>query len=411
MNLIALGISHKTSAVELREKLATLTSDVVICATGVSGAIVVATCNRTEFYVETESAHELLSWLSVYLELDSSAIKKYIYVYSDLDAVRHLMQVACGLDSMVLGEVEILGQLKAAYKLALQQEYVTKRLNKLFECAFSVAKKVRTQTEISSNPVSVAYLAVRLAERIFTHISEQVVLLIGAGDTAQLMVKHLSGAGVKNFIIANRTLTNSQALARTLDDTIKSELIELHMVPDCLMRADIVVTTTSAPLPIVGKGMVEQAIKARKYRSMFMIDLSVPRNIEPQVQQIADVYLYGIDDLQTIAAEHRQSRHTAIPQAETIIACEVNKFMAWLDSQKHITTINAFRRRCEIYRDQALHDALRQLSNGIDPKQVMQRFAHLLLNKLLHEPTVQLRKASVAGNIELLSTIRELLEI
>jgi glutamyl-tRNA reductase len=407
MQLVALGVNHKTATVDVREKLAL--NDEITHSACVSGVVLLSTCNRTEIYVETSSWRSLLTLLSKNLRLDINAFKKYTYVHFDIEAVIHLMQVASGLDSMVLGEVEIFGQLKAAYQLAQRQGCVTPSLGRLFEHAFSAAKKVRTQTEIGMNPISVAYLAVRLAERIFTRISDQTVLLIGAGDTALLILKHLNSAGVTRFIIANRTLAHSQSLARAVSSSASVELIELGMVPEFLSRADVVIAATGAPLPIVGKGMVEGAIKARKYKSMFMIDLSVPRNIEPQVQQIPDVYLYGIDDLQNIAAEHRRSRATAIPQADMIIASEAKKFMAWLQSRDSINTIKAFRSRCEERRDQALLEALRQLDNGFEPKEVLQRFAHVLLNRLIHEPTVQLRRASVAGNLDLLTTVHELL--
>ncbi|HSX20304.1 MAG TPA: glutamyl-tRNA reductase [Gammaproteobacteria bacterium] len=409
-------MNHRTADIALREKIAG-NSDVILATNAeimhsarVSGVITLATCNRTELYVETKSRDAVLNWFAQRLGLANKDLKQYTYMHTDLDAIRHLMRLASGLDSMVLGEVEILGQLKAAYKLALQQGNVTTTLSRLFECGFSVAKKVRTQTEIGVNPVSVAYLAVRLAERIFTRISEQVVLLIGAGDTAQLMLKHLAGAGVKHFIIANRTRAHAEALVKSCGPDVTVEFIELNLVPEVLARADIVVTATNAPLPIVGKGMVENAIKARKYRAMFMIDLAVPRNIEPQVQQIADVYLYGIDDLQNIAAEHKQTRYTAVPQAEIIIDQEVHKFVAWLDTQQAVTTLQAFRRRCEYRRDQSLDEALQQLNSGKDPREVLQKFGHVLLNRLLHEPTIQLRKASVAGNNELLNIMRELFE-
>ncbi len=401
MQLIALGMNHKTASVDVREKLTSgkdswlATSAEIMHSAHVSGIVWLSTCNRTEIYVETISCRSLLIWLSRRLQLDINVLKKYIYVYFDLDAARHLMRVASGLDSMVLGEVEIFGQLKAAYQRSLEYGYVTKHLGRLFESAFSVAKKVRTQTEIGMNPISVAYLAVRLAERIFTSINEKVVLLIGAGDTAHLMLKHLHGAGVRHFIIANRTLANSQILARVVADTAKVEIIELGMVPDTLLCVDIVVTTTAAPLPIVGKGMVERAIKARKFRAMFMIDLAVPRNIEPQVQQISDVYLYGIDDLQIIAKEHQRSRSIAVPQADLIIAGEVKKFMMWLGCQHAVPTIQAFRQQCELQRDRTLIEALRQLESGKDAKDVLHRFAHVLLNRLLHEPTVQLRNANI----------------
>lgn len=407
-------MNYKTAAVGIREKLALnhdlwlATSYEIMHSACVRGAVLLSTCNRTEIYVETDSWRALLSWLSRRLKIDIKALKKHAYLHFDFAAVVHLMQVASGLDSMVLGEAEILGQMKTAYQLAQQQKHVTASLGRLFEHTFSVAKKVRTETEIGMNPISVAYLAVRLAERIFTRISDQVVLIIGAGDIANLMLKHLYGAGVTRFIIANRTVAHSQALAQSLAVGASIEIIELWMVPEVLARADIVVAATAAPLPIVGKGMVEGAIKVRKYRSMFMIDLAVPRNIEPQVQKIPDVYLYSIDDLQTIAAEHRLSRSTAVPQADLIIAAEAKKFMDWLQYQHSVTTIKEFRSRCERRRDQALQEALRQLDGGKDAKEVLQRFAHVLLNKLMHEPTVQLRKASVAGKIDLLTTVHEL---
>lgn len=416
MHMIALGMNHTTASIGLREKISgdsgillALQREIMHTAR-IDGVVAVSTCNRTELYIEATSLNAVLNWFANSLGLDGQQVKQYTYLHRDLDTIRHLMYVACGLDSMVLGEVEILGQLKAAYKLALHHGTVTNTLGRLFESAFAVAKKVRTETAIGVNPVSVAYLAVRLAERIFRSIAEQEVLIIGAGENAQLMLRHLAGAGVRKFIIANRTLSHAQSLLQIVGAECSVELIELNMIPQMLVRADIVVASTSAPLPLVGKGMVENALKARKYRPMFMIDLSVPRNIEPEVQQIADVYLYGIDDLQTIAAEHRKTRHTAIPQAELLINQEVDKFVAWLDGQQAITTIQAFRRRSEYRRDQTLAEALQQLESGKDPKEVLQRFAHVLLNRLMHEPTVQLRKAGVAGNNELLNIMREFFE-
>lgn len=410
-------MNHTTADVALRERIAA--NNETLLATGqeimhsarVAGLVLVTTCNRTEIYVEAQGINLLLEWLARRLDIDISDIQKFVYVHFDLEAARHLMQVACGLDSMVIGEVEILGQLKNAYKLAKQQGTVTKPLHRLFESAFAVAKKVRTQTEIGINPISVAYLAVRLAERIFTRIADQVVLVIGAGETAQLFIKYCVGAGVKKFIIANRTAANAQALIRNLGGNVCVEVLGLHQVPDYLAQADIVVTATNSPLPIIGKGMVELAIKARKYRAMFMIDLAVPRNIEPQVQAISDVYLYGIDDLQIIAAQHREARQIAAEEAEGIIARDVMKFSAWLDSQKSVQAIHAFRQRCEVLRDQTLAEGLQEIAAGKDPVQVMQRFAHVLLNRLIHDPTIKLRAADSDESIELLNNVKKLFDI
>lgn len=417
MHLIAIGLNHKTAGIGLREKLAINTNlmvetiDEIMHSAHVNAVVLVSTCNRTEIYLEASSLRSVIRWLKQRREMKASDLKPYSYLYLDLEAARHLMQVASGLDSMVLGEAEIVGQLKFSYQLALQQGHVSKSLGRLFQSAFSVAKKVRTQTDIGVNPISVAYLAVRLAERIFAHISEQTVLIIGAGDTARLLLKHLCSAGVKNFFIANRTIERSQDMLRDVMVDCVVELIDLSLVPDYLPRADIVVTATAAPLPIVGKGMVEQAIKARKHRPMFMIDLSVPRNIELQVRDISDVYLYGIDDLQTIAAEHKRYRFNAAKQADMIIDGEATKFMSWLQSQHEISTIQAFRHNCEIQRDQALSEALQQLHSGKDAEQVVHRLAHVMLNRIIHQPTVQMREASTKGDTEFLAMVRKLFNI
>lgn len=417
MHLMALGLNHKTASLSLRERLA-INPNLMIETIGeimhsahVNAVVLVSTCNRTEVYLEASSVRSVVRWLKQRRETKASDIRDCTYLYVDLEAVRHLMQVASGLDSMVLGEVEILGQLKFSYQLALQQGCVSKSLGRLFQSAFSVAKKVRTQTDIGLNPVSLAYLAVRLAERIFARISEQTVLIIGAGDTATLLLKHLCSAGVRKFFVANRTMQRSQDMLRRVELPITVELIDLGMVPEYLPRADIVVTATAAPLPIVGKGMVERAIKIRKHKPMFMIDLSVPRNIEQQVREIPDVYLYGMDDLQTIAAEHKRYRYNAAQQATLIIDNEAEKFVQWLQSQQSISTIQAFRRICELQRDQSLLEAVRQLQSGKDAEYVLHRLAHVMLNRIIHQPTVQMRVASTKGDIEFLAAVRKLFNI
>lgn len=408
-------MNHKTASVSLREKIAGSTADLVALraeimhTAQVEAVVIVVTCNRTEIYVQTKSILMVANWFAAKLGLSAKELERYTYTHYDIDAIRHLMYVACGLDSMVLGEVEILGQLKAAYKLSKECGAINTILSRLFESTFAVAKEVRTQTPISVNPVSVAYLAVTLAKRIFANIADQEVLVIGAGATAQLLLRHFLGAGVSRFIIANRSRANAKGLLQVLEGC-HVELVELAEIPKALPRADIIMATTNSQLPLVGKGMVENALKARKYRSMFMIDLSVPRNIEPEVQQIADVYLYGIDDLQTIAAEHRETRYTAIPQAEVLIEKHVTRFLTWLDGQQAIATIAAFRRKCEYKRDRTLNEALAQLENGKDPKEVLVKFAHVLLNRLIHEPTVQIRRAGIAKNNEILNVMREFFE-
>lgn len=422
MHLMAMGLNHKTASADLRgrlvfdKELVIETIDEIMHSAHVNAAVLVSTCNRTEIYLEATSVAAVLRWLQREHKFSLGDLRTNTYLHMNQNAVKHLMQVASGLDSMVLGEVEILGQLKSAYQLSVQQNYVSKSLSRLFQTSFAVAKKVRTQTDIGLNPVSVAYLAVRLAERIFADISEQTVLLIGAGDTARLVAQHLSGAGIKRFVFANRTVARAQALAQNLMSEIGSvdnyEIIDLSQIPEHLPRADIIVAATSAALPIVGKGMVERAIKTRKHKPMFMIDLAMPCDIEIEVREISDVYLYGIDDLQSIAAEHKQCRVAAAEQANIIIANEADKFMHWLDSQHIASTIQEFREQCAAKRDQSLQEALRQLDAGKDPKEVLQRFAHVMLNRIIHQPTVQMRNGtSVSESAAMLATVRKLFDI
>jgi glutamyl-tRNA reductase len=418
MHLMAMGLSHKTASQDQRQQLvfsnelvvATITE--IMHSAQVNAAVLLSTCNRTEIYLEASSLSSVLRWLQREHKIKGIDLRANTYLYMDLKAVQHIMRVASGLDSMVLGEVEILGQLKNAYQLALQHGLLSKSLSRLLQTSFAVAKKVRTQTDIGLNPVSVAYLAVRLAERIFASIAEQTVLLIGAGDTARLVAKHLASAGVTRFVFANRTIAKARAMAQEIGLTQQYEIIGLSQIPEYLPRADIVVAATTAPLPIVGKGMVERAIKIRKHKAMFMVDLAVTRDIEVQVREIADVYLYGIDDLQNIAAEHQRYRSNAAQQADLIIVREADRFMQWLDSQHVSSTIHAFREQCKKQRDIALYEALRQLDAGKDPRLVLQRFGHVLLNRVIHEPTVQMRAAATSqDSAAMLTIVRKLFNI
>lgn len=415
MHLLLVGLNHKTAPLELRERFAfagqaladTLQS--ILLANNVASAVLVSTCNRTELYLEASSLAAVRGW---FLDrgLEIFDLGKYIYFYKNEQVVRHLMHVACGLDSMVLGEVEILGQLKAAYHLSAELDGLTKMMDKLFQTAFAAAKKVRTQTEINLNPVSIASLAVRVAQNIIPQLPQQKILIVGAGATAGLLLKHLCSAGVQEFIIANRTLAKSQGLAGEIAAGRTITYIELAQVPEYLPQVAMVVTTTAAPLPIIGKGMVEKAMQQRTV-PLFMLDLSMPRNIEPQVQEVPQVRLQGIDDLQSIAAEHRKTRYTAARQATLILEEEVANFMRWRQAQSVVGTIQIFRQAYAKHSVEAMQLAIRQLQAGKDPAEVLQRFAHGLLNKLLHHPTVQLRSASMAGDLELLASARRLFNI
>ena len=321
--------------------------------------------------------------------------------------MQHILRVASGLDSLVLGEPQILGQIKDAYSTATQAGTIGRQLNRLFQHTFSVAKQVRTDTAIGASPVSVAFAAVSLAKRIFANLSEHTALLIGAGETTELVARHLADQGVKKMIVANRTVERAQILATQFS----AEAIALSDMPERLVETDMIIASTASQLPILGKGAVESALKLRKHRPIFMVDIAVPRDIEPEVGDLDDVYLYTVDDLHEVIEEGRQSREEAAKQAEEIIKNQVDHFMGWLRSLKGVDTIRAFREQAEQKRDEQLAMAKKQLAAGKDPEQVMNDLARTLTNKLIHEPTAQLNQAAYSGRKDILNNARELFNL
>lgn len=420
MTLIAFGINHKTAPVEIREKVAfapeKMEQALHECVNNgeVSEAAIISTCNRTELYTSINESdagkaeiNGLLDWFCQYHKLDRKDVEPYIYLHSNNDAVQHILRVASGLDSLVLGEPQILGQIKDAYSTANQAGTIGRQLNRLFQHTFSVAKQVRTDTAIGANPVSVAFAAVSLSKRIFADLSKHTALLIGAGETTELVAQHLANQGVNKMIVANRTVERAQTLANKFD----AEAIALSGMPERLVEADIIIASTASQLPILGKGAVERALKQRKHRPMFMVDIAVPRDIEPEVGELDDVYLYTVDDLHEVIEEGRQSREEAAVQAEEIIVNQVDHFMGWLRSLKGVDTIRAFREQAEQKRDEQLAQAQKQLAAGKDPEQVMNDLARTLTNKLIHEPSAQLNQAAYSGRKEILDTARELFNL
>lgn len=420
MTIIAFGINHKTAPVDIREKVAFAPEKMeqalheCIGNGSVSEAAIVSTCNRTELYTNlSENEHgkenidSLLDWFCQYHQLKKEDVEPYIYLHSNNEAVQHILRVASGLDSLVLGEPQILGQIKDAYSTANHAGTIGRQLNRLFQHTFSVAKQVRTDTAIGANPVSVAFAAVTLSKRIFANLSEHTALLIGAGETTELVAQHLSNQGVKKMIVANRTVERAQTLANSFD----AEAIALSGMPERLVEADIIIASTASQLPILGKGAVERALKQRKHRPMFMVDIAVPRDIEPEVGTLDDVYLYTVDDLHEVIEEGRQSREEAAVQAEEIIDIQVEHFMGWLRSLKGVDTIRAFREQAEQKRDEQLAQAQKQLAAGKDPEQVLNELARTLTNKLIHEPSAQLNQAAYSGRKDILTTARELFNL
>jgi glutamyl-tRNA reductase len=315
-----------------------------------------------------------------------------------------MMRVAAGLDSMVLGEPQIFGQLKDAYALARENGASGSFLSRLFEHSFSVAKRIRTQTAIGENPVSVAYAAVSMAHQIFTDMSRNRAMLIGAGKTIELVARHLDDAGVKSFLVANRTLERAQALA----EAHGGKGILLSEIPDYLADTDIIISSTASPLPILGKGAVERALKKRKHRPFFMVDIAVPRDVEPEVASLADVYLYTVDDLRQVIEENIRSREGAAREAENLVVAGVQEFLNHLRALDAVSTLKQFRRRAEVLRDVETEKALRALRNGNDAETVLRSLARGLTNKFLHQPSVQVRKATTEGRTEVTEWLREL---
>jgi glutamyl-tRNA reductase len=415
MGLVALGINHKTAPVQIRERVAFLPDQLPAALqdltehSAIREAAILSTCNRTELYcgMEPEAAPQVVDWLQHYHRLDTGLLQPHLYTYPEQSAVRHILRVASGLDSMVLGEPQILGQMKTAYSIARRAGTIGRLLGRLFQHTFAVAKQVRTDTAIGASPVSIAFAAVSLAKQIFGELSGYTALLIGAGETIELVARHLTRSGLGHMIIANRTVERAHILASELN----AYPVALSDIPAHLAEADIIISSTASPLPILGKGSVERALKVRKRRPMFMVDLAVPRDIEPEVGDLEDVYLYTVDDLEEVIQENLKSRQEAAIQAEEVIDHQVADFMNWLRSLDAIGSICDYRDSAAHAREEALNRALRLLAAGAKPEEALHHLAYQLTNKLLHAPCVQMRKAASEGRLDLLEAARELFNL
>lgn len=412
MSIIVIGINHKTAPVAIREKVAysekQLSDALSIDEALFDEKLILSTCNRTEIYAnakESTSPEELSQWYSAQHSDNKEDLTPYIYQLSGVDAIQHAFRVASGLDSLVLGEPQILGQLKTAVNTASAHKSLGNKLNRLMQHAFLTAKKVRTDTDIGSNSVSVAYTAVNLARQIFGDLNEQTALLIGAGETIELVGRHLQGAGIKKIIIANRSLENAAALGKSLN----AKIIGLSDISDNLALADIVISSTAAPIPIIGKGSVEKALKQRKHKPIFMVDIAVPRDIEAEVGDLNDIYLYTVDDLQSVIDHNIDSRRRAAEVAEVMIEKETVVFSSWLMAQQQMDKVKQYREQLTATKEEVLAKALKQLKNGKSAEEALQFLAHTLTNKLGHLPTQAMNQAAHAGDIETLQTAVRLL--
>ncbi|MCB5162898.1 glutamyl-tRNA reductase [Marinomonas algarum] len=416
MPLITVGVNHKTAPVSIRERVAFAPEKMIdalsslIAEKTANEAVIVSTCNRTELYcsvADSNLVNDVIAWLANYHNIALADLQQYCYTHLNDDCVRHVMRVASGLDSLILGEPQILGQVKSAYAVSQEGDCIGPELQSLFQRTFSVAKRVRTDTAIGENPVSIAFAAVSLAQRIFADIRKNTALLIGAGQTIELVARHLKENGIKRIVVANRTLARAETLANELN----AEAIMLGEVGDYLSQADIVISSTASQLPIIGKGMVERATAKRRHAPMLLIDIAVPRDIEPEVEDVNDAYLYSVDDLHSVIEENVRARQDAAKAAEQMIEEGLDEYRRAIESRKVSDLIVTFRKSAEATKQAELEKALKGLEMGQSPEQVVNKLAHGLMNKLIHAPTRYLRDAGADADQDALTIASNVLGI
>jgi glutamyl-tRNA reductase len=414
MNLFALGVNHETAPVEIREKVS-FSADKVFNALQelkhrnlVAESVILSTCNRTEIYftVEHPAAEPVQNWLHEFFALQSNQLSPYLYLHRDLAAVQHIMRVASGLNSLVLGEPQIFGQLKDAYNMAHKSSSIHHTLGNLFQAVFRATKQVRTDTAIGNSPVSVAFAAVSLAKQFFGELSQQTALLVGAGETIELVARHLHESNVRRIVIANRTFSK----AHTLAESLNGYAIELAELDGHLHEADIIIASTGSPSTLVSYDSIAKALKKRRNRPMFMVDIAVPRDIDSRVNQFDDVYLYTVDDLTDIIEQNKRSRKDAAAEAEDIIQLHAERFMCQQQAIRCVNPlIRSYRMQADALKNKLLNQALHELDLGHNPEKVLHKFAHQLTNKLTHQPSYQLHKAGEMGDQAIIECAERLL--
>ena len=414
MRLQILGLNHNTAPIEVREQVVFAGDEVsracerLTDIDGVDEAVLLSTCNRTEFYVITSDGgrDRLQDWLRDERSLDPGFANS-LFTLDTEEAIRHIFRVACGLDSMVLGETQVLGQLKDAFRSAQQVGTVGQHLGRLFQHTFSVAKKVRTDTEIGANPVSIASASVRLAQQFFAGFEKHTALLVGAGVTIELVAKHLVGKDIGRLFVANRDVER----ARNLASKFGGYAVPLSELEGTLPEADILITSTAAPEAIITANMVKAAMKTRKHKPVFAVDIAVPRDIEPEVAKVRDVFLYTIDDLQKVIQEGQTSRQAAAVDANRILDDEIRRYLSIERAKKASPLIVALREQGETIRDGVLREAQRRLDKGVDSREVIEFATAMLMKKMLHNPSVRLREAAENEDVEIIDATRSLFGI
>lgn len=411
MPLKIIGLNHTTAPIEIREQVV-FAADVVgqalqqvVSLPAINEAVILSTCNRTELYLDAsdDADDELSNWLKEGQNLGAE-LDEALFSLDHDEAIGHLFRVACGLDSMVLGEPQILGQLKDAFREAEQQGTVGRTLTRLFQHTFSVAKKIRTDTEIGSNPVSVAYAAVSLAKQFFAGFTQHTALLVGAGMTIELVARHLSRKKIGRLFIANRNVARAQNLASQFGGFA----LPLSEIDGTLEEADILISSTASSDIIVTAEQMRHAIKARKHRPVFAVDIAVPRDLDPEISTLDDVYLYTIDDLDKVVLEGQSSREAAAVDANRILAEETRRYLDIERSREVAPVITALRDYGDTLRDEVLAQGRRRLRKGADSEEVIEYVAASLLKKILHQPSVRLRSAGEDADQQFVEVVREL---
>ncbi|MFK8051512.1 MAG: glutamyl-tRNA reductase [Woeseiaceae bacterium] len=411
MTVNILGINHNTAPVEVREQMViaeTALPDTlreISALPGVTETIILSTCNRTEIYwAGSNTPRDAIADVLEQSKHTGTGFRDSLFCHSDGDAAQHLFRVACGLDSMVLGETQITGQLKNAYRLAHDMGAAGAHLSRVFEHAFSIAKRVRTDTEIGASPVSVAYAAVRLAKQLFAGFEKHTAVLVGAGETIELVARHLEANNIGKLFIANRSEERAQRLA----DEFHGFAMPLSRLDRALPDADILISSTGSPDPVVTTAMMDKAIKSRKRKPLFAVDIAVPRDIEPEVGKLSDVYLYSIDDLNNVITDGQETRKQAAVEADKIIERALAEFHKAERQRVATPTILGVRESVMRVRDEALEAARKRIANGHDVDEVMKQMVHTLTQRILHQPTERLREAAAESDEQFLQVASEL---
>lgn len=416
VDVLTFGLNYVSAPVSVRERV-TFPMDVIRPAleglrsafgSSVREAAILSTCNRTELYCAAEPhvIDHIPAWMAEFNSLQSNDLTPHLYKYEHNEAVKHAFRVASGLDSMVLGEPQILGQMKDAMRAANEAGALGTLLHQLFQRTFAVAKEVRTQTAIGAHSVSMAAASVRLAQRVYGDLSQCNVLFIGAGEMIELCAAHFAAATPKSIMIANRTAERAEDLAARYSNTSTMRLADL---PDRIADYDIIISCTASALPILGLGMIERAIKQRKHRPIVMVDLAVPRDIEPEISRLSDVYLYSVDDLGRMIQKASDARQAAVIHAEAIIDTRVQGFMHWLENREIVPTLVSLQDRAQQVAAQELERAKRMMARGDNPNQVLEWLTHSLTHKYLHGPLTQLNQSQGSQREQLLDLVPHLL--